>query len=134
MGASCVEALVAEFEFDEVDAGWRTADVDAYPSEADTDPYDPAKPEYIAAATPDEIEKTNAVLLGRQIAKLEAYNKRRKSKEPSLEGHYESVLDQWREDGARVMFKSQLKDRRAHSEPNLVQLEALSTGQRCRAT
>merc|ERR1719336_1972148 len=39
---------------------------------AELDDYDPRKPEYIAEATEEEVEQTDANLLARQIAKLEA--------------------------------------------------------------
>merc|ERR1740122_511290 len=60
-------------------------------SESEEDLYDPSKPEFISPATPEEVEKIGALLLAKQIAKLEAHAARR-GEDTKVVGHYQNVL------------------------------------------
>jgi len=60
---------------------------------ADEDPYDPAKPEYLIPASVEEVEAGNLQLLESQITRLEdALAKRQATLDPELAQHYNSVL------------------------------------------
>eukprot|EP00406_Dinophysis_acuminata_P066800 CAMPEP_0179279638 /NCGR_PEP_ID=MMETSP0797-20121207/36216_1 /TAXON_ID=47934 /ORGANISM="Dinophysis acuminata, Strain DAEP01" /LENGTH=216 /DNA_ID=CAMNT_0020988271 /DNA_START=119 /DNA_END=765 /DNA_ORIENTATION=+ len=71
---------------------------------ADTDPYDPRKPEYVRPASPQEVDDRNAELLEQQIRKLETTIAKKKEipeASPKNEGvevveHYEHVLGKMR--------------------------------------
>lgn len=100
----------------------------------DSDPYDPRKPEYIAEATQEEVEKTNAELLARQIAKLEAATAHRKERGGKVVGHYKSVVATLRDKEAAIMGKFSRRGKFSHarvrSEPVAItrqQSEELAT-------
>lgn len=133
MGAQCFENWVESLngDDDEIVATDVEQDDDF---EADSDPYDPSKPEYISPATQEEVDRTNAVLLAKQIAKLEAYATRRRA-ESRVARHYDTVLSSWRgsEAAAGGKPRSPLSGRRVQSEPSLVQLEETFVRLRCHA-
>lgn len=88
----------------------------------DADPYDPRKPEYIAEATQEEVERTNAELLKRQIAKLEAATAARKERGCKVVRHYNSVVETLRDKEAAIMGKfaarrGKFSHARVRSEP-----------------
>lgn len=72
------------------------------------DEYDPSRPEFIARASSVEVARANAMLLGRQITKLESHAARRRSaSRGKVVGHYESVLSKLTSEarqGRRVSF------------------------------
>lgn len=121
MGSQCQTSQVASIEHDDV-------------AVTDEELYDPSNPENIAPATQEEVEKTNAMLLAKQIAKLEAYTARRRA-ESKIAAHYTSVVSTLRSREAAIsaMFKSQLSHRRARSQPDLVQVEEVGSALKCRA-
>jgi len=102
-------------------------------SVSDEDLYDPSKPEFISPATPEEVEKMGALLLAKQIAKLEAHAARR-GENAKVAGHYQSVLSSLRSRRETTASKltSQL-GRHARSAPCLVQLQEEHSRPRCRA-
>lgn len=62
---------------------------------ADEDPYDPAKPEYLISASDEEVEAGELQLLESQITCLEdALAKRLDTLDPVVAKHYSSVLDE----------------------------------------
>merc|ERR1719471_431106 len=90
--------------------------------ETPEDLYDPSNPEFIAPATQEEVAETNAKLLAKQIAKLEAYTARRKA-ESKVAAYYKNVVSTLRSREAAIgaMFKSQWSHKRARSQPDLAQ-------------
>mmetsp|Transcript_46306 Transcript_46306/g.128820 ORF Transcript_46306/g.128820 Transcript_46306/m.128820 type:complete len:441 (-) Transcript_46306:201-1523(-) len=63
--------------------------------EPDCDPYDPAKPEYLIPASPDEVEANELQLLQSQISCLEdSLTKRRAHLCPEVAQHYTFVLNE----------------------------------------
>jgi len=133
--SQCLEGGVAKFVIDEL----LQPEGDAYDLGGDRcdslalfedDPYDPSKPEYIAPATQEEVERVNAQLLAKQIAKLEAHTaRRRRSSRPDVILHYQSVLNalRSREPVVRGALASDLAYRRTHSAPNLAAEDMLAT-------
>lgn len=134
MGAQCFENVLANLNGDDDEIVTRSGLPEDDDLEADSDPYDPSKPEYISPATQEEVDRTNAVLLAKQIAKLEAYATRRRA-ESRVARHYDTVLSSWRggEAAAGGKPRSPLSGRRVQSEPSLVQLEETSVRSRCHA-
>jgi len=65
--------------------------------EAKEEDYDPRKPEYIAPATPEEVERHNAHLLAKQIARLEAsamtHSKAAQLAHDKVAQHYQHVAE-----------------------------------------
>jgi len=64
------------------------------------DEYDPSSPQFIAPASLEEVESTNARMLAQQIAKLESYAARKRSSlntevasNDKVVHHYQSVLE-----------------------------------------
>eukprot|EP00428_Durinskia_dybowskii_P031014 CAMPEP_0170236080 /NCGR_PEP_ID=MMETSP0116_2-20130129/17786_1 /TAXON_ID=400756 /ORGANISM="Durinskia baltica, Strain CSIRO CS-38" /LENGTH=293 /DNA_ID=CAMNT_0010486875 /DNA_START=91 /DNA_END=968 /DNA_ORIENTATION=- len=81
------------------------------------DDYDPRKPEYIADVSEEEAERQTAALLEQQISKLEGSMRRRGSRQqlcPRVSGHYETVLDEMRDQARRGLIQPGL--RRTQSE------------------
>jgi len=90
-------------------------------STMDVDDYDPRKPEYISEATQEQVEKSNAELLSRQIAKLEAATLHRKERGCKVVRHYTSVVETLREKETAIMGKfgrrGKFSHARVRSEP-----------------
>jgi len=62
---------------------------------ADEDPYEPSKPEYLIPASCEQVEETQRSLLERQIKHLEeSVAKRRLTISPDVAVHYTHVLDE----------------------------------------
>merc|ERR1719410_285215 len=91
---------------------------------ADMDDYDPRKPEYIAEATEEEVEQTNAHMLARQIAKLEAATAHRKERGCKVVAHYTNVVESLRDKEAAIIGRFQRRGRFSHarvrSEPVMI--------------
>merc|ERR1740121_2700999 len=82
---------------------------------AELDDYDPRKPEYIAEATEEQVEQTNAHLLARQIAKLEAAAAHRKQRGCKVVKHYTSVVESLRDKEAAIMGEFKRRGRFSHA-------------------
>merc|ERR1740121_2824238 len=82
---------------------------------AELDDYDPRKPEYIAEATEEEVEQTNARMLARQIAKLEAATAHRKEGGCKVVRHYANVVESLRDKEAAIIGKFQRRGRFSHA-------------------
>lgn len=111
MGGHACTGLVAEPQVDES-------------TMAELDDYDPRKPEYIAKATEEEVEQTDAHLLARQIAKLEAATAHRKERGGKVVRHYNNVVESMRDKEAAIMGKFKRRGRFSHarvrSEPVMI--------------
>lgn len=103
MPASCMQFLFA-LPPPEVDELINSASNWPPLPDADIDPYDPRKQEYVRPASPEEVENNKANLLEQQIKKLETIIAKEKER-PDLSGgkgkiqvvqHYEQILDEMR--------------------------------------
>lgn len=91
------------------------------------DEYDPSKPEFIATASQEEVDRTNARMLAQQIAKLEAHAAKRRQAGKAV-SHYESVVESLK--SRATMQRSGTGVQTTQSEPNLKSLGQLYTGRR----
>jgi len=89
------------------------------------DEYDPRKPEYIAPATEEEVEETDAKLLAQQIRKLETFARRGGPmvEKAQIIDHYVQVAQVLRSEEAVIATRAR---RRAHSEGQVEALLALN--------
>lgn len=112
---------------DDEEALWDGAQSQVVTFAPEEDQYDPSNPEFIAPASQEEVDSTNAKLLEKQIAKLESYAARKRSaigpdlaKSCKVVHHYQNVLNSMKTEVPAPRQRSSLKGLRGiQSAPDL---------------